>query len=124
MRVITGKHQEIRRVDHLDRLEDGQGLNSPAIRHESRVPPVPSAFWIRKGVRSAIVTAIALVMRNWVDITGSGHFLIYSWVFVFLYNVGPSGHGDSRAFYNAFGAICILFGLSLLAFVATPAMVS
>lgn len=114
----------LRVVDYLSRLEDVRGLDSAAIRHESRVSPIPSAFWIRTGIRSAIVTAIALIIVNWIDVPAAGDLLVYSWVFVCITNSAPGGRGDSRAFHEAIYLILAVLGLALVALLLTSALAS
>lgn len=88
------------------------------------IPGVPTPFWIKNGIRSAISLIAALVLMNWVHPPGGTTMVLCAWLFCCLLPISPEGRGDLRAWHVVVVAIPCLFLLCLGLILAAPLLSS
>ena len=88
------------------------------------MPGVPTPFWIKNGIRSAISLIAALVLMNWVQPPGGATMVLCAWLFCCLLPISPEGRGDLRAWHVVVVAIPCLFFLCLGLILAAPLLSS
>jgi hypothetical protein len=117
-------HQELVRCrDLLEGLPLKKEKNTaPKLR--LLMPGVPTPFWIKNGIRSAISLIAALVLMNWVQPPGGATMVLCAWLFCCLLPISPEGRGDLRAWHVVVVAIPCLFFLCLGLILAAPLLSS
>jgi uncharacterized membrane protein YccC len=117
-------HQELVRCrDLLEGLPPKKEKNTaPKLR--LLMPGVPTPFWIKNGIRSAISLIAALVLMNWVQPPGGATMVLCAWLFCCLLPISPEGRGDLRAWHVVVVAIPCLFFLCLGLILAAPLLSS
>lgn len=130
--TVLGTHvlalDDIRRVIYrahelLDSLPEDPTEFSPQIDN-TFVSPIPSPFWIRTGIKSAIAVVVSLYLDDWLHPPGSTMFILGAWVFTAMNASSPGGQGDRRTFHYLAYNICVLIGTCLLLLLTTPMLSS
>ncbi|MBE2179960.1 MAG: FUSC family protein [Chthoniobacterales bacterium] len=113
-------HTSILELDELWR-------NPPAIqRTDSLVlaPEWPDAAAVKRGLRAALATTVALVLDNWLSPPGGTLMVLCAFNFTALNYLSPTGIGDHRTFHFVVSAALVGLGAFLALLVLTPMMAS
>lgn len=106
-------HQELVRCCDLLEGLPLKKKKTKALKLRLLMPGVPTPFWIKNGIRSAISLVAALVLMNWVHPPGGTTMVLCAWLFCCLLPISPEGRGDLRAWHVVVVAIPCLFFLCL-----------
>ena len=91
---------------------------------EPLISPMPSALWIRSGIKSGLALVVALVIDNWLSPPGGPMFVLSTWIFTGMNQASPGGQGDRKAFQYVVTFVAILIPLSLLVMAGRPLLSS
>lgn len=117
-------HQELVRCRDLLEGLPLKKKKTTALKLRLLMPGVPTPFWIKNGIRSAISLIAALVLMNWVHPPGGTTMVLCAWLFCCLLPISPEGRGDLRAWHVVVVAIPCLFFLCLGLILAAPLLSS
>ena len=106
----------------LDSLPDDAVTISSDL--EPLIAPMPSALWVRSGIKGGLALVVALVIDNWLHPPGGPMFVLGTWIFTGLNQASPGGQGDRKAFQYVATFIVILILLSLAVVAGRPLLSS
>lgn len=113
---------------HANILElDGLWRNPPAIKRTDSIvlaPEWPDAAAVKRGLRAALATTVALVLDNWLSPPGGTLMVLCAFNFTALNYLSPTGIGDHRAFHFVVKTAVIGSGVFLALLVLAPMMAS
>lgn len=118
--TLTDLHQTILDLDEVWR-------NPPDVQRMDSIvlaPEWPDADAVKRGLRAALATTVALVIDNWLSPPGGTLMVLCAFNFTALNYLSPDGPGDRKAFHYVVKLTLIAAGVFLALLFFTPMMAS